>query len=183
MQLICASCSGLAPAKKQWFNQDTGYGICPRCWSKVLGRELIVQGPIEGLTWMSTTNQPAKRTQGNCRTLDTYNASLHNESPPRVEEVTEIQNEDGELICYASPERALLLCTAGTTANAIDAETEYDGQRCVEALPELLKALEACLAQMPEPVSAMSDESTRSDEDEQYEQLSAILAKCRKEKP
>ncbi len=51
MQLICASCSGLAPAKKQWFNQDTGYGICPRCWSKVLGRELIVRGPIEGLTW------------------------------------------------------------------------------------------------------------------------------------
>lgn len=32
MILQCACCGGDAPAKKQWFNRDTGYGICHRCY-------------------------------------------------------------------------------------------------------------------------------------------------------
>jgi hypothetical protein len=34
MILICCSCGGLAPAKKQWWNRDTGYGICAACFLK-----------------------------------------------------------------------------------------------------------------------------------------------------
>lgn len=29
--LTCACCGGDAPANKQFWNQDTGYGLCPRC--------------------------------------------------------------------------------------------------------------------------------------------------------
>lgn len=39
MNLICACCGGDAPAKHQWWNQDTGYGICPRCWLVVVEKE------------------------------------------------------------------------------------------------------------------------------------------------
>ena len=39
MKLICSSCTGEAPSKRQWFNQDTGYGICPRCFQLVLEKD------------------------------------------------------------------------------------------------------------------------------------------------
>lgn len=32
MNLKCSCCGGNAPSKKQWFNQDSGYGVCPRCF-------------------------------------------------------------------------------------------------------------------------------------------------------
>ena len=37
--LICACCGGLAPAYKQWWNQDTGYGVCPRCYQSAAAKE------------------------------------------------------------------------------------------------------------------------------------------------
>ena len=39
MNLICACCGEKAPAKKQWWNRDTGYGICPACFQRVSARE------------------------------------------------------------------------------------------------------------------------------------------------
>lgn len=39
MKLICACCGGEALGKKQWHNQDTGYGVCPRCFALVVERE------------------------------------------------------------------------------------------------------------------------------------------------
>lgn len=39
MQLICACCGGEAPSKKQWWNQDTGYGICARCFTRNVEHE------------------------------------------------------------------------------------------------------------------------------------------------
>lgn len=45
--------------------------------------------------------------------LDTYEADFLNETPPRREEVTEIQaRENGMLLCYADPERAALIVEA-----------------------------------------------------------------------
>lgn len=38
-QLECACCGGPAPALRQWWNQDTGYGLCARCGDWILGRE------------------------------------------------------------------------------------------------------------------------------------------------
>lgn len=32
MTLQCCCCGGNAPAVKQWFNRDHGYGICHRCF-------------------------------------------------------------------------------------------------------------------------------------------------------
>lgn len=32
--LECATCGGFAPAFKQWWNRDTGYGVCARCYSE-----------------------------------------------------------------------------------------------------------------------------------------------------
>lgn len=47
------------------------------------------------------------------RTLDTYEADLLNEQPPRREQVTEIQDaETGELLCYASQANAELIVRA-----------------------------------------------------------------------
>ena len=31
LNLRCACCGGSAPALQQWWNQDRGYGICPKC--------------------------------------------------------------------------------------------------------------------------------------------------------
>ena len=38
MKLICAVCGQFAPGK-QWWNQDTGFGICPRCFQEVSQKE------------------------------------------------------------------------------------------------------------------------------------------------
>lgn len=39
MNLICAVCGGHAPSHKQWWNRDTGYGVCARCFTWVSERE------------------------------------------------------------------------------------------------------------------------------------------------
>ena len=32
MTFICACCGGNAPARHQWYNRDTGYGVCAKCF-------------------------------------------------------------------------------------------------------------------------------------------------------
>lgn len=32
LKLECCCCGCLAPAYKQWWNRDTGYGACKRCF-------------------------------------------------------------------------------------------------------------------------------------------------------
>jgi len=55
----------------------------------------------------------------NLSILDTYEADLLNETPPRREGVSEIQDrEDGRLICYASPKEAPLVLAAVQTHEA-----------------------------------------------------------------
>jgi hypothetical protein len=45
--------------------------------------------------------------------LDTYPADLRNETPPRREEIAEIQDrEAGDLLCYANPAHAARICQA-----------------------------------------------------------------------
>lgn len=36
MNLTCCVCGDNAPAKKQWYNRDRGFGLCARCadWLK-----------------------------------------------------------------------------------------------------------------------------------------------------
>lgn len=46
MNLICCSCGNTAPSRRQWWNRDTGYGICPSCfetWVKKLGIEEAIR--------------------------------------------------------------------------------------------------------------------------------------------
>lgn len=33
--LTCACCGGEAPALKQWYNQDTGLGLCSPCFTRI----------------------------------------------------------------------------------------------------------------------------------------------------
>lgn len=45
--------------------------------------------------------------------IDTYDADLINEYPPRREAISEIQNRDeADLLCYANPVHAELICRA-----------------------------------------------------------------------
>jgi hypothetical protein len=39
LNLRCACCGGCAPALKQWFNQDKGYGLCKRCAEWITEKE------------------------------------------------------------------------------------------------------------------------------------------------
>ncbi len=39
MNLICACCGGIAPSKKQWWNRDTGCGVCANCFRSVIEHE------------------------------------------------------------------------------------------------------------------------------------------------
>lgn len=41
MNLICAVCGGIAPARHQWYNRDTGYGVCPGCFEESIKKEGI----------------------------------------------------------------------------------------------------------------------------------------------
>lgn len=36
MRLTCCVCGALAPARRQWWNRDHGFGLCGRCaaWLK-----------------------------------------------------------------------------------------------------------------------------------------------------
>jgi hypothetical protein len=38
MMLTCCCCGGGAPAQKQWFNRDRGYGLCGGCADYIKGR-------------------------------------------------------------------------------------------------------------------------------------------------
>lgn len=76
----------------------------------------------KNLTPMNT--QQAKHTPA--MTLDTFEADLLNESPSRRETVTEIQTEDGALLCYAEPIQATRLA------------------HCWNNHDSLLEALQAC---------------------------------------
>lgn len=72
-------------------------------------------------------------TLDNARPLDTYLADLLNESPPRTEAVTEIQTEQGELLCYAEPEKADRIAACWNACEGINPE----------AVPDLMEALRA----------------------------------------
>jgi hypothetical protein len=37
-RLTCCVCGDLAPAFQQWWNRDTGYGLCPACANWLRGR-------------------------------------------------------------------------------------------------------------------------------------------------
>jgi len=39
MNLQCACCGGLAPSRAQWWNRDTGYGVCERCFKAAVERD------------------------------------------------------------------------------------------------------------------------------------------------
>ena len=70
--------------------------------------------------------------------LDTYEASFHNETPPRREDVTEIQDrEAGELLCYANPHFAerIISCVNGCASI----------QDPKNSVPELINSLSSAL--------------------------------------
>jgi len=39
LNLRCACCGGSAPAEKQWYNRDTGFGCCAKCFMWSVERE------------------------------------------------------------------------------------------------------------------------------------------------
>lgn len=65
LKLICCCCLGPAPAKKQWFNRDRGYGLCGRCadWMRSVGEGLEDfrrSYGVEGVHWMPDTRGEGK---------------------------------------------------------------------------------------------------------------------------
>ena len=44
LKLRCACCGAPAPAFEQWHNQDTGYGICPKCVKWIESRDATRNG-------------------------------------------------------------------------------------------------------------------------------------------
>ena len=58
MTLECCCCGGPAPAKKQWWNRDKGYGLCGKCavWIKKRPdydpEEFTQNYGEEGVHWM-----------------------------------------------------------------------------------------------------------------------------------
>jgi hypothetical protein len=41
--LECCCCGQPAPAFKQWWNRDTGYGICATCYRRITAKEGCVE--------------------------------------------------------------------------------------------------------------------------------------------
>lgn len=67
-----------------------------------------------------TTTPNAATITTKYRTLDTYSVDCLNDSPPRREEITEIQAaETGELLCYAVPDKAELIVRAVSSFEAL----------------------------------------------------------------
>lgn len=59
MKLICGCCGQYAPAKKQWWNQDHGYGVCPKCYNEELARNVSLYGIQDGVAEaMKTYGKP-----------------------------------------------------------------------------------------------------------------------------
>jgi hypothetical protein len=87
----------------------------------------------------------------NYKGLDTYKASFHNETPPRVEEITEIQDrEQGDLLCYANPQHETLItravnCHEGlvTALEMFVAQYQGNGHDDRELRPEMAAARKA----------------------------------------
>lgn len=56
-RLECCCCGGVAPALAQWWNRDTGYGLCGRCARMIQARadynaeEFTSCYGIEGVHW------------------------------------------------------------------------------------------------------------------------------------
>lgn len=52
-QLTCACCDGEAGTWQQWFNQDSGYGLCSKCADWIIERDM--RKPEEWRTDMDRT--------------------------------------------------------------------------------------------------------------------------------
>ena len=61
MILTCCTCGERAPAKKHWWNRDTGFGLCGKCaaWLKARpdydAEEFLSNYGEEGIHWMKET--------------------------------------------------------------------------------------------------------------------------------
>jgi len=45
MNLTCAVCGGNAPGR-QWWNRDTGYGVCPTCFKEEVQRDGLYEAVL-----------------------------------------------------------------------------------------------------------------------------------------
>lgn len=58
MILICCCCGNAAPARKQWWNRDRGYGLCGDCARALKPRmnaeEFTRDYGHEGTHWIAT---------------------------------------------------------------------------------------------------------------------------------
>lgn len=100
-----------------------GSGITPAGLAKVAGHAECNTPENLGIHNPSAAGQAAHTPD--YQELDTYDADLLNENPPRREGVTEIQDrEDGHLLCYASPERAAFIIRACNNHAALVAALE-----------------------------------------------------------
>ena len=108
-----------------------------------------------------------KNLMNNYEELDTYKVSLHNEVPPREEEITEIQDRaTADLLCYANPGKEILITRAVNCHNdlvkALElfvAQYEGNGRDERELRPEMLAA-RAALAKVKSYGMAIADEPT-----------------------
>ena len=56
--LSCSCCLGDAPALKQWWNRDAGYGLCGKCAARFHdegGPEFERSYGLEGVHWFAAT--------------------------------------------------------------------------------------------------------------------------------
>jgi hypothetical protein len=56
-RLLC-SCCGASTCGRQWFNMDTGYGICPPCWKSVAKRRPFGEEPMTHEEMVRTWGHP-----------------------------------------------------------------------------------------------------------------------------
>lgn len=66
-RLVCCCCGDAAPALKQWWNRDTGFGLCGRCarWLKARPDynevEFTSNYGHEGVHWFADDDDKAVR--------------------------------------------------------------------------------------------------------------------------
>lgn len=59
MVLVCCTCGDRAPAKRQWYNRDHGFGLCGRCATWLKTRRDYDPGEFqqtyghEGIHWIA----------------------------------------------------------------------------------------------------------------------------------
>ncbi len=60
--LICCCCGGEAPALEQWWNRDTGYGLCGACAARIQASgkepEFELTYGVEGKHWFAIPPKP-----------------------------------------------------------------------------------------------------------------------------